>query len=301
MFPSWLWIPLTLFAAVSQTIRNTAQRRLTAELGTLGAALVRFLYGFPFIALWLAGLLLLGDTAIPPPTASFVGWIALAATAQMAGTALLLRAMAERSFAIGLVYSKSEIIQVALFSAAFLGEPLSWWTMLAIATATAGVVLMSPRAATNARRSWADPAALYGLAAGASFATSITAYRGANLAMGIDAPFLIAALTLFWSQLAQTLMLGGWLAARKPTALMAVLRQWRISLFAGLTGALASGAGVAALALHAASQVRTLMLVEVVLAYLVSLRFFREAISRREIAGIVLVVVGVAIITLYGS
>jgi hypothetical protein len=38
----WLWIPLTLFAAAAQTVRNTAQRRLTDELGALGATLVRF-------------------------------------------------------------------------------------------------------------------------------------------------------------------------------------------------------------------------------------------------------------------
>ena len=41
----WLWVPVVLFAALAQTVRNTAQRSLTAELGTLPATLVRFLYG----------------------------------------------------------------------------------------------------------------------------------------------------------------------------------------------------------------------------------------------------------------
>jgi hypothetical protein len=44
----WWWIAITLWAAFAQTIRNAAQRSLTAELGTLGATLVRFLYGLPF-------------------------------------------------------------------------------------------------------------------------------------------------------------------------------------------------------------------------------------------------------------
>ena len=44
---AWLWIPVTIWAAFAQTIRNAAQRHLTAELGTLGATLVRFLYGMP--------------------------------------------------------------------------------------------------------------------------------------------------------------------------------------------------------------------------------------------------------------
>ena len=41
--PDWLWIPVTIWAAFAQTLRNAAQRSLTAELGTLGATLVRFL------------------------------------------------------------------------------------------------------------------------------------------------------------------------------------------------------------------------------------------------------------------
>jgi hypothetical protein len=38
-------MPITIGAALAQTLRNAAQRHLTAELGTLGATLVRFLYG----------------------------------------------------------------------------------------------------------------------------------------------------------------------------------------------------------------------------------------------------------------
>lgn len=112
---SWLWIPLTIFAAAAQTVRNTAQRHLTAELGTLGATLVRFLYGMPVLGVWLCLVLLLGGSPQPVLTWAFGGWVVVAALSQMAGTALLLRAMEERSFAIGLVYSKSEVIQVALF------------------------------------------------------------------------------------------------------------------------------------------------------------------------------------------
>ena len=37
----WLWIPVTIWAAFAQTLRNAAQRSLTDTLGTLGATLVR--------------------------------------------------------------------------------------------------------------------------------------------------------------------------------------------------------------------------------------------------------------------
>ena len=52
--PPWLWIALTVGAALAQTFRNAAQRHLTASLGTLGASLVRFLYGLPFTLAWVA-------------------------------------------------------------------------------------------------------------------------------------------------------------------------------------------------------------------------------------------------------
>ncbi|MDI1286093.1 MAG: DMT family transporter [Reyranella sp.] len=293
----WLWIPLTIFAALAQTVRNTAQRRLVDELGTLGATLVRFFYGMPILALWLGLVIGVGGQALPPLTTGFATWVLVAALSQMAGTALLLRAMAARSFAIGLVYSKSEVIQVALFSVVFLGERLSLATACAIVLATFGVVLLSPRPrGADLTRGWADPAALFGLASGSAFAISVVAYRGATLAFDAGSPFLGAAGTLFWSQLTQTVLLGAWLLVRTPSVVLGLLREWRVSLFAGIAGASASIANVTALALEPASNVRTLILIEVLFTYFVSLRIFRETISRRELAGMALVVLGVGII-----
>ncbi len=61
----WLWIVFTLLAAAGQTIRNAMQRELTATLGTTGATHVRFLFGFPFAVLFLAGLMLVTGASLP--------------------------------------------------------------------------------------------------------------------------------------------------------------------------------------------------------------------------------------------
>ena len=119
MPPAWVWIAATLWAAAAQTMRNAAQRHLTGELGTLGATLVRFLYGIPFAALWLWAVRQLSGAALPTPTGKFGLWIALGGLAQIAATALLLRTMQERNFALGVAYSKTEILQVALFGLVF--------------------------------------------------------------------------------------------------------------------------------------------------------------------------------------
>src|SRR5207253_4970967 len=98
---AWLWIPVTIWAAFAQTLRNAAQRHLTKALGTLGATLVRFLYGLPFAALWLFAVHTVGGFALPTPNLGFAGWVSLGAVSQIVATALLLRVMAERTFALG--------------------------------------------------------------------------------------------------------------------------------------------------------------------------------------------------------
>jgi drug/metabolite transporter (DMT)-like permease len=298
---TWIWVPITVFAAFSQTLRNAAQRHLTKELGTLGATLVRFLYGLPFAALWLALLVLGWSQPMPSPNLPFLVWVTFGALGQIAATALLLRTMEERNFAIGVAYSKTEIIQVAVFSIILLGDPLTLGAALAILVGTVGVTLLSPQIETAGMRAfargWTSRAALFGIASGTCFAISAVGYRGAALSLDTGA-FIAAAYTLVWAQSLQTLVLGGWLQARKPETIRAVIRAWRWSLGAGLAGALASMGWFTAMALEPAAHVRTLGLVEVLFSYLVSQRIFRESLSRFEIAGLILLVLGVAAITL---
>lgn len=295
---TWLWIPLTIGAAFAQTLRNAAQRHLTGQLGMLGATLIRFLYGVPFVALWLGVVRYASASPLPTPDLPFVAWILVAALGQTAGTALLLRAMTERNFAIGLVYSKIEIVQVALFSVVVLGDPLSLLTCVAIALATLGVVLLSPRVPGTGKllRPWTDKAAWFGFASGAGFAISVVGYRSASLALQAGNPFVGAAYASLWGQVIQILLLLGWLTLRNPAVFGALAREWRLSLFAGFVGALASLAMVTALTFEPAAHVRTLSLIEVLFTYAISLQVFRQAISRRELAGIVLVVLGVGLI-----
>jgi drug/metabolite transporter (DMT)-like permease len=292
--PAWLWIAATVWAAFAQTIRNAAQRHLTAELGTLGATLVRFLYGLPYALLWLYFVHQYFSLPFPSLNARFFGWVLLGALSQTAATALLLRVMQERNFALGVAYSKTEILQVAVFGLAFLGDPLGWATIAAVLFGTAGVVLIAPPKGT----AFSKRTALLGLASGAGFALSAVGYRGAALALE-GTPFLMAAAcTLVWAQFLSTLALGGWLLARERAVLGRVLGAWKLSQIAGFMGAAASAGWFTAFALQTAAHVRTLGLLELVFSYLVSLRFFREKLSRHELLGMALLAVGVVLVTL---
>ncbi|OUM02374.1 hypothetical protein [Variovorax sp. JS1663] len=300
---AWAWIPLVLWAALMQTVRNTAQRSLTAQTGTLGATLVRFLYGLPFALLWLAVLRALPGEAAPAVRfgTAYFGWLLLGAISQIAATAFLLAAMKERNFIVGVAFSKTEVLQVVLFGVLFLHELPGTVAIAAMVVATLGVVLLSvPRGATSAHAGWNARAALFGLASGAGFALSAIGYRGAALQVPALSPWLAGAWGVVWAQAAQSLLLAGWLALRSPDSLRAVARAWRISLAAGLAGALASIAWFTAFALHTAAEVRTLGLVEVFFSYLVSRRLLREDLSRTEKLGLGLVLAGLVGLYLQG-
>ena len=65
MATPWLWAVFTVIAAFAQTLRNAMQRELTASLGTVGATHVRFLFGFPFAVVFLAGVMLASGAPLP--------------------------------------------------------------------------------------------------------------------------------------------------------------------------------------------------------------------------------------------
>ncbi|MBV7419723.1 MULTISPECIES: DMT family transporter [Comamonas] len=301
---TWLWVPITLFAAAAQTVRNTAQRSLTQELGTLSATLVRFMYGLPFAGLWLALLYLVPaqTPAVPDLSPAYLGWIALGALFQVGATVALLLAMKERNFAVAVTLSKTEVLQVALFSTVFLHELPTPLALLAMAVATAGVLILSlpPRGQLLSLQAWMSKSALYGLACGACFAIATVAFRGGALALAAESPWLSGAWGVLIAQTLQTLGMGAWIQWRSEQGLAPIFRAWRISLVAGSMGAAASLAWFTAYAMQGAGPVRTLGMVEVVFSYLVSRRLLSEALNRNEKIGMGLMLVGLVLICLQG-
>lgn len=300
--PGWLWIPVTILAAGAQTLRNAAQRHLTQSLGTLGATLVRFLYGLPFATLWLVVVQAADPAALPLPDLRFFGWIVFASFAQIAGTALLLQAMEERNFALGVAYAKTEVIQVAIFGFIVLGDRITFAVAAAIACGMFGVLLLSPvdrkRPIESLLRGIAARPALLGLAAGAGFGLSAVGYRGAALTFEGASFLTAAAVTLVGAQLVQTAMLGGWLLARRRAVVVAVLRAWRASLFAGFMGALGSAAWFTAFTIEPVAHVRALGLIEILFTLAVSRRLFSERLAPLELAGVALLFASLVVVTL---
>src|SRR5260370_7868457 len=109
----------TIVGAAAQTVGNAAQRELTGKLGTVGATLVRFLFGCPFALVFLLAMLGTGGT-LPRPLLSFWPWLFDGALTQVAAPPLMLAAMEARPFVVAIAYIKTEPVPVALFGLRFL-------------------------------------------------------------------------------------------------------------------------------------------------------------------------------------
>jgi len=293
MIAGWLWIVFTVTAAFFQTLRNAMQRELTGSLGTVGATHVRFLFGFPFALLSLIGVLLVTGVPLPRPSLSFWPWVIDGAAAQIAATALMLMAMGQRSFVVTIAYIKTEPIQVAIFGLIFLGDAVTLPMMAAILVATTGVLIMSFK--PGGMVGGIKPT-LIGLASGGMFALSAIGYRGAILSLGLPNFVMAATFTLVVGLVMQAVILSLYLWLRQPSAMIAILRAWKPSLFAGLMGALASQFWFLAFAIATAASVRTLALIEVLFAQIVARVMFGQRTTVREAIGMALVVAGVGLL-----
>lgn len=296
---SLFWIPATIVAALAQTARNVTQRGLTRAIGTVGATQVRFLYGLPFACLFLLAVSLLQGVVPPAANAGFLAFCAAGALAQVLATGLMLQAMRGQGFAVVTAYVKTEPVQVAIVAFAVLGDPLTLPTLAAIVVATAGVILLGRAQGGGTDADKARPGLspmLMGMAAGALFAVAAVGFRGAILALPEGDFLLRATTTLVWALAMQTALLLAWLLVMDRGALMGSFRVWKPSLAAGFLGAFASQFWFIGFALTSAANVRTLALVEVLFAYVLSRRLFAQATSRAELAGLALVVGGVLVL-----
>ena len=271
-----LFIPITIAAATFQVARNATQRTLMGAGGPWGATLVRFLYGLPFTAVFLAIAWMIWPQASLTATPFFFAASAIGGASQIGATAALLSAMQRSSFALGTAFQQSLLPFTAIMGFALFGDVLSPQASIGIAVVTLGVGVLSwPK--EGVKGDWSG--AWFGLLAGACFAVSNNAFRQAGLSLG-DAPAPLAGITTVLTvQAMQTAALVAALAVLDRTSLIAAFTHWRPSMRAGFFGAAASACWFTALAMSPAGPVRAVGVVEMPLAALAGQRLFSEKLT----------------------
>ncbi len=289
------WIAFTIFAAFMQAIRTAGQKQLSASITPLSATLVRYLYGLPFVILYL--LYLLGERLSTEVLTAFTNerflfFAFLAGVAQIVATVLLVKVFSFRNFAVGTSFVKTEALQTAVFALVFFGAALSVTGWIAVFVGFVGIAVIS---VPTVAQEWEWRSVFIGLLSGAAFSFTSLWLREASLSL--DLPALhSAAMTLLFMVVLQTAICLVYSVLRESGQLTQIVSRSRLALFVGLTSALGSIGWFTAMTLQNPALVKSLGQIEFIFAFLITTQFFREKITRRELIGMLLIVLSVIIL-----
>jgi drug/metabolite transporter (DMT)-like permease len=189
---------------------------------------------------------------------------------------------------------------VAVFAAVIAGEPLAPAGWAGVAICLIGVAwLASGGALGSLLRRAGDPAARFGVAAGAGFALAAVGIREASRSLG-DAPTLDrATLTLAAMLTIQLVLNGTQLAVTDRAELGRTVASWRREAPVGLLSLAGSLGWALAVTLESAAKVRTLGQVEMLLAFAIGWRM-GERHRRDEYVASAAVLAGILVVVVLG-
>lgn len=291
-----LWITLSILAALFQNVRFMLQKVLSkVTLTPTGATFARFVYSAPIAVLFA---IIYGRTqGVSLDLGDPLYWMysAVGGASQITATIFTVILLGRRNFAVGITLKKTEVLLTALVGFILLGDVLSLWGFIAIIVGITGVLVLSGSISTDGPwwKRLISPSAALGLSAGALFGVSGVAYRGASLLIDDPDPFVRASITLAVVTSMQLIGMAIWMAIRDAGEIRRVLGAWRTAGWIGLTSIAGSFCWFSAFTLQSAAYVKAIGQVELIFSIMASTLFFKEKITLREIAGIILIAISV--------
>jgi drug/metabolite transporter (DMT)-like permease len=299
-----LWVALTLGAASLQATRNALSRRLVGQVSPALTAWSRFAFNLPFSAALSGGLAAAhGPPALP---ASFFGWAAAGAVAQLLGNVALVAAFRLGSFSQSVALHKLEVVFGAAVGLALFGEVPTALGWAGILLSTFGVLLMN-LARPDDGRGWRrmfvlDRGSVYALLCAALLALAAFLFKealerlaAANPRLG-DGRFEPAVHTLFhvaWIQVALATPAIAWM---RPGELRRTLSLWPTMLGIGITGFAGSLCWFWAFGLALVAYVRAVGQLEAPISMGISALWFRERGVARQIPAVAAIAGGVVLV-----
>jgi len=289
------WIVFSVFAALMQSVRTAGQKQLSNTLSPMSVTLVRYLFGLPFIILYVA-FLFGGSTATEVSNAlvtpRFLVYATLAGVAQIIATVLLVKVFSFRNFAVGTSFAKTEAIQTAIFGVVFFGASLSSTGWLAVLVGFIGIAIVS---LPKSKSPWQLSNVVLGTLSGTAFSFTSLWLREASLSLSATAVHS-AAITLLVMVVIQTAICLVYSTVSEPGQLRLLPSRIRLGLFVGLTSALGSIGWFTAMTLQNPALVKSIGQVEFIFTLLITTLFFKEKISGREYLGMTFIVASVIIL-----
>ena len=279
------WILFTLGAVVMQTVRNALQSKLSGAVSTSGVTLSRFILAPPIALVYLLILYSSSASQVPEFSGSFITVILCASLLQIAATSLMVILFKQKNFAIGAGLAKSEALVAGVVGMLFFG---SYLTPLGWAGIVIGAIAVFVLSSGNRLHGISVKTMVIGLACGTCFALTSLLVREASHMLNVQHT-VAAAWVLLWVLCVQTISLSGYIALTKPFVFRQLTNAKKQVLAISTVSCLGSICWFTAMALQHVALVKTLGQLEVLLTLILSHYWLKNAVTKREIAGLLLI------------
>jgi len=279
------WILFTLGAVVMQTVRNALQSKLSGAVNTSGVTLSRFILAPPIALVYLLILYSSSASQVPEFSGSFITVILCASLLQIAATSLMVILFKQKNFAIGAGLAKSEALVAGVVGMLFFG---SYLTPLGWAGIVIGAIAVFVLSSGNRLHGISVKTMVIGLACGTCFALTSLLVREASHMLNVQHT-VVAAWVLLWVLCVQAMTLSGYIALTKPFVFKQLTLAKKQVLAISTVSCLGSICWFTAMALQHVALVKTLGQLEVLLTLVLSHYWLKNAVTKREIAGLLLI------------
>ncbi len=279
------WILFTLGAVVMQTVRNALQSKLSGAVNTSGVTLSRFILAPPIALVYLLILYSSSASQVPEFSGSFIAVVLCASLLQIAATSLMVILFKQKNFAIGAGLAKSEALVAGVVGMLFFG---SYLTPLGWAGIVIGAIAVFVLSSGNRLHGISVKTMVIGLACGTCFALTSLLVREASHMLNVQHT-VGAAWVLLWVLCVQTISLSGYIALTKPFVFRQLTNAKKQVLAISTVSCLGSICWFTAMALQHVALVKTLGQLEVLLTLILSHYWLKNAVTKREIAGLLLI------------
>ena len=291
------WVVITVIASLSQLLRSVFQKNIIEDVGILVSAYSRFVFALPFVAL-LAVLFLGSQDLVLLKTISLKAWFFLisASICQILFTIILIKLFTLRSFAIGIAFSKTEVIQTTLLEMIIIGFILTSHVFLSIVVGFIGMLFMSKQKLIV--KAGYDGLFLkqvtLGTLCGIFLGASSVLYKVALDSVTTDFIYKKVIVLSFLALAFQSVIFGSYILSTEGKQKVAVLFSiWKKGLPVGFFGCAATFCWFSAFSLVDATFVRAVGQLEIVFSVLISYLFYKEKTTGLELIGMSLITLSI--------
>ena len=300
------WVAIAIAAALAQTLRNSVAQTISGGITATLNSWARFTFCLPFAAI--AAVSVSQRTGWPELPPVFFALCLATALTQLLGNVALITAFRSGGFGESIVFHKLEVLLTAIAGAIWFSEWPSASGTAGIVVCAAGVVAINlgrdhasgTRRLVRAFRP--SRSGSFALLCAVLLVAASFALKGANSAAvesNESLPLFAAAVqTLFHTTWMEVVLLTGWIAWRQPESFHEVPRHWRRMALIGAASFSASLGWFWAFSLTLVAYVKAVGQIEALIAVALGIRLLGERELLRQLPGILLVVLGIALVLL---